>query len=118
MSDKKTAPLLLNVDASEVLTQTGELLKLLELPASSFQGIPEHVVDLFFDRGLTTSSLVISRPQSAQLTPVKFVSKSKSSGWLNISLPQSGHTVRMVCMNISFLLLGRLKSKRFLAVGE
>lgn len=50
MSDKKTAPLLLNVDASEVLTQTGELLKLLELPASSFQGIHEHVVDLFFDR--------------------------------------------------------------------
>lgn len=45
---KKTAPLLLNVDASEVLTQFGELLKLLELPASSFQGIPEHVVDLFF----------------------------------------------------------------------
>ena len=39
MADKKTAPLLLNVDASEVLTQTGELLKLLELPASSFQGI-------------------------------------------------------------------------------
>jgi hypothetical protein len=33
-----------------VLTQTGELLKLLELPASSFQGIPEHVVELFFDR--------------------------------------------------------------------
>ena len=53
-----------------------------------------------------------------QLTSVKFVSKSKSSGWLNISLPQSWHTVRMVCMNISFLLLGRLKSKRFLAVGE
>ena len=50
MADKKTAPLLLNVDASEVLTQTGELLKLLELPASSFEGIPEHVVDLFFDR--------------------------------------------------------------------
>lgn len=50
MADKKTAPLLLNVDASEVLIQTGELLKLLELPASSFEGIPEHVVDLFFDR--------------------------------------------------------------------
>ena len=50
MADKKTAPLLLNVDASEVLTQTGELLKLLELPASSFEGIPEHVVELFFDR--------------------------------------------------------------------
>ena len=50
MSDKKTAPLLLNVDASEVLIQTGELLKLLELPASSFEGIPEHVVELFFDR--------------------------------------------------------------------
>lgn len=50
MADKKTAPLLLNVDASEVLIQTGELLKLLELPASFFQGIPEHVVDLFFDR--------------------------------------------------------------------
>ncbi len=47
MADKKTAPLLLNVDASEVLTQAGELLKLLELPASSFQGIPEHVVDCF-----------------------------------------------------------------------
>lgn len=50
MADKKTAPLLLKVDASEVLTQFGELLKLLELPASSFQGIPEHVVDLFFGR--------------------------------------------------------------------
>ena len=41
MADKKTAPLLLNVDASEVLTQFGELLKLVELPASSFEGIPE-----------------------------------------------------------------------------
>lgn len=50
MSDKKTAPLLLNVDASEVLTQFEDLLKLVELPASSFEGIPEHVVDLFFDR--------------------------------------------------------------------
>ncbi|EOZ9304648.1 hypothetical protein ACQYD9_004490 [Enterobacter hormaechei] len=50
MSDKKTAPLLFNVDASEVLTQTGELLKLLELPASSFEGIPEHIVELFFNR--------------------------------------------------------------------
>lgn len=50
MGDKKTASLLLNVDASEVLIQIGELFKLLELPASSFEGIPEHVVDLFFNR--------------------------------------------------------------------
>ncbi len=32
------------------LTQAGELLKLLELPASSFEGIPEHIVELFFNR--------------------------------------------------------------------
>jgi hypothetical protein len=35
MADKKTAPLLLNVDASEVLTQTGELLNYL-----NFQPVP------------------------------------------------------------------------------
>lgn len=50
MADKKMASLLLNVDASEVLVQTRELLKLLELPASSFEGISEHVVELFFNR--------------------------------------------------------------------
>ncbi|HCM9487036.1 TPA: hypothetical protein N5O15_000242 [Enterobacter hormaechei subsp. xiangfangensis] len=50
MADKKTAPLQLNVDACEVLIQIGELLRLLELPASSFEGISEHVVELFFNR--------------------------------------------------------------------
>lgn len=50
MSERNMAPLTLSVDASEVLIQVGIILKLLELPSSSFEGIPEHVVELFFNR--------------------------------------------------------------------
>jgi|GEM_PF-700393 len=50
MAEMKGAPLLLKVDASELLIQVGDLVKLLELPASSFQGIPEHFIDLVFNR--------------------------------------------------------------------
>lgn len=48
MAETKMAPLLLKVDASEVLAQVSVILKLLELPASAFEGIPEHIVNLFF----------------------------------------------------------------------
>lgn len=108
MSKVKVAPIELEIDATEVINQVEELLGLLELPARSLEGIPEDVVNLLTTSVpcLTTSSLVISRPQLAQLTPTKFVSKSKSSGRLSISLPQSGQaTSIVVSFDIFYFLL-------------
>lgn len=50
MKQENGAPLLLKVDASEMFNQVRDLLILLELPTSSFQGVPEHVIDLAFNR--------------------------------------------------------------------
>ncbi|HHU4074961.1 TPA: hypothetical protein ACUB60_003363 [Klebsiella variicola] len=121
MSKVKVAPIELEIDATEVINQVEELLGLLELPARSLEGIPEDVVNLLFDNirpllnnivpCLTTSSLVISRPQLAQLTPTKFVSKSKSSGRLSISLPQSGQaTFIVVSFDIFYFFAGCVRT--------
>lgn len=48
MVEKITAPITLLIDASEAVNQAGDLAKLLDLPASSFEGVPQHVVNLFF----------------------------------------------------------------------
>lgn len=114
MSKVKVAPIELEIDATEVINQVEELLGLLELPARSLEGIPEDVVTCFLTTSvpcLTTSSLVISRPQLAQLTPTKFVSKSKPSGRLSISLPQSGQaTFIVVSFDIFYFLAGCVRT--------
>lgn len=113
MSKVKVAPIELEIDATEVINQVEELLGLLELPARSLEGIPEDVVNLLLTTSvpcLTTSSLVISRPQLAQLTPTKFVSKSKSSGRLSISLPQSGQATSIVVSFDIFIFAGCVRT--------
>ena len=50
MSKVNLAPIEITIDASEAMKQVGELTKLLKLPARSFQGIPEHGVNLFSNR--------------------------------------------------------------------
>ncbi|QIX97444.1 hypothetical protein [Cedecea sp. FDAARGOS_727] len=50
MNNKVVAPIQLKIDASEAISQVGNLTKLFELPSSSFEGIPEHIVNLFFSR--------------------------------------------------------------------
>ena len=50
MTEKKIAPIEIRIDAREAESQVNEIANLLEFPASSFEGIPEHVVELFFDR--------------------------------------------------------------------
>jgi hypothetical protein len=121
MSKVNLAPIEITIDASEAMKQVGELIKLLKLPARSFQGIPEHVVNLFSNRvrGLINnivpgnlSTAFSTKDINEICIKVKIVSLS------NISLPQSGQTAFIVCMNISFLLLGSLKIKQIHAVGE
>lgn len=119
--DNKIAPISLAIDASEAVSQVELISSLFDLKASSFENVPNHVIDLFLrhTRGLIDNISLrdFSTTISAENVD-KICLKVKSSGLLNISLPQSGQTVFMVCMNISFLLLGRLKISRILAVGE
>jgi di/tripeptidase len=48
MTEKKIAPIEIRIDASEAEIQVNEIAKLLEFPASSFEGLPQHIVNLFF----------------------------------------------------------------------
>lgn len=59
MVDKKIAPIEIHIDAIEAINQASDLANLIELPACSFEGIPEHIVNLFFShvRGLIDNIL-------------------------------------------------------------
>lgn len=50
MAEMIAAPMMLKLDASEAVKKIEEALELLKLPSSSFEGVPEHVVDLLLSR--------------------------------------------------------------------
>ncbi|MCC3717944.1 hypothetical protein LLQ46_22955 [Rouxiella badensis] len=49
MHKRKIAPMKLNLDASEVVSQVEMLIGLFKLKTAALESVPEHVVNLFFD---------------------------------------------------------------------
>ncbi|HAW2335757.1 TPA: hypothetical protein ACF4OU_002630 [Escherichia coli] len=49
MAEMKIAPIELSIDATEAEDQLSAILKLLKLPPAAFEGVPEHVIDLFMN---------------------------------------------------------------------
>ncbi|EGT4370529.1 hypothetical protein AUM47_03210 [Cronobacter malonaticus] len=47
MEEIKIAPIGLTIDATEAVNQISEITGLLKLPPTAFEGVPEHVFDLF-----------------------------------------------------------------------
>ncbi|HDI3035779.1 hypothetical protein G9G39_22725 [Cronobacter sp. EKM101R] len=47
MAEIKIASIGLTIDATEAVNQISEIIGLLKLPSTAFEGVPEHVFDLF-----------------------------------------------------------------------
>ncbi|EPZ7239182.1 hypothetical protein ACXQAU_002740 [Citrobacter freundii] len=50
MGEVIRAPMIIKLDASEAVQKIEEEIELLKLPSGSFEGVPEHVIDLLLCR--------------------------------------------------------------------